>query len=123
MNRKYTIADDHTYTDAIRIRIEWKGTNRLLWVYRGDLNEFLSHPENFRETTRLIDTGKEWYETRGRLKFSSRGTIMRWQAFVVKKGINWKDPCDWIFVIIVLIAFTINPILGIIAAIVWWAFR
>ena len=86
MNNKYTIADDHTYDNAIRIRIKWEGRNRLLWIYRNDLNEFLAHPENFKETTRLFDTGKEWYETGGRKKFSSNGTIMRWQAIVVKKG-------------------------------------
>jgi hypothetical protein len=81
----FKIVDDHTYENVIRIRTKWQGKNRLLWINKTDLDEFFSHPENFKEITRLFDTGKEWYETGGRIKLSSRGTVLRWNACVVKK--------------------------------------
>jgi len=81
----YKIVDDHPYSDVIRIRTKWKGKNRLLWVNKSDLDEFLSNQKNFREIHRLFDSGKKPFETRGRIKLY-RGTVWRWNACVVKKG-------------------------------------
>lgn len=81
----YKIVDDHTYENAIRIRTKWKGKNRLLWIDKSDINEFLSHPENFKEIPKLFDSGKQWRETGGRIKMGSGGTVLRWNACIVKK--------------------------------------
>lgn len=85
LTHAYKIVDGHSYSNIIRIRTKWKGRNRLLWVDKNDIDELFSHPENFKEVIRLFDTGKEWHQTGGRIKLGSNGTVMRWNACLVKK--------------------------------------
>jgi len=82
----YKIVDGHTFENAVRIKKKWKGKNRLLWIEKTAIDEFLAHPEYFKETPRLVDSGKLPHETRGRIKMGPRGTVLRWNACLVKKG-------------------------------------
>lgn len=81
----YKIVDDQTYENVVRIRTKWKGKNCLLWVNKSDIDEFVSYPENFRLVPKLFDTDKKPNETRGRIKLSGRGTVLRWNSCAVKK--------------------------------------
>ena len=82
----YKIVDGHTYENAVRIRTKWKGKNRLLWIEKTAIDEFLAHPENFKEIPKLFDSGKLPHETRGRIKMGPGGTVLRWNACLVKRG-------------------------------------
>ena len=81
----YKIVDGHTYENAVRIRTKWKGKYRLLWIEKTAIDEFLAHPEYFKEIPKLFDSGKLPHETRGRIKMGPGGTVLRWNACLVKK--------------------------------------
>ncbi len=81
----YKIVDDHSYSNAIRIRTKWKGRNRLLWIDNNHINEFLSHPENFKEVSRFIDASV-------RLTLSGR-PVGGWNACLVKRKESGPGRC------------------------------
>jgi len=81
------IVDDTRYSDAVRLRTDLlDGRNRLVWVRRSDLDDFLAHPEWFGTTVEMFETDDTWLSG-GRKKFAgSDGKVWRWQKLAVRRG-------------------------------------
>lgn len=86
MSQKYSIINDTTSDNAIRIKTMWNGQNRYLWVLKEDLNNFLNNPDSFKVKSHLFETNEPWWSG-GRKKFGGSGfKQMRWQRMVVKRN-------------------------------------
>lgn len=106
MGQKYSIINDTTYDNAIRIKTMWNGQNRYLWVLKEDINDFLNNPDSFKVISSLFETNEPWWSG-GRKKFGGRGgKQMRWQRMVVKRD-NLSLGFWVVLFIIVIILITI----------------
>ena len=54
MEQKYSIINNHTYNNAVRIKTAWHEQKRYLWVLKEDLSDFLDNPDKYKVKSHLF---------------------------------------------------------------------